>query len=141
MPLPILCIIPVVSFFFALNDMIPSSVSGIINFSVTIGKPIVFVSVWVRSPVFCTGRYSSTQELPVEYVWFCEQSTKWTCQKTVNYQQLASADVLPEDLNGSLLDQEVALVFIQENIVHFGGNPSKVLTIFVCYPQHVEHPI
>ncbi|KAF8123482.1 alpha beta-hydrolase [Boletus edulis] len=65
----------------------------IINQSVKIGKPIVFVSVNNRGNTFGF---------------------------------LASADVPPEDLNAGLLDQKAALVFTQENIARFGGDPSKV---------------
>ncbi|KAH0832898.1 Alpha/Beta hydrolase protein [Lanmaoa asiatica] len=72
--------------------MIRPSTLGIINSSVTIGKPIIFVSVNYRLNTFGF---------------------------------LASADVLPEDLNAGLLDQKAALVFIQENIACFGGDPSK----------------
>ncbi|KAJ7919389.1 alpha/beta-hydrolase [Mycena leptocephala] len=39
---------------------------------------------------------------------------------------LSSASVSPEDLNVGLLDQRQALVFVQENIRAFGGDPSKV---------------
>ncbi|KAF9231006.1 alpha beta-hydrolase [Melanogaster broomeanus] len=65
----------------------------IVNLSVTMGKPIIFVSVNYRLNTFGF---------------------------------LASADVPPGDLNAGLWDQRAALVFIQENIVQFGGDPSKV---------------
>ncbi|KIJ67043.1 hypothetical protein HYDPIDRAFT_109031 [Hydnomerulius pinastri MD-312] len=65
----------------------------IINLSVSMGKPITFVSMNYRLNSFGF---------------------------------LASADVPPEDLNAGFLDQKAALVFIQENIAQFGGDPSKV---------------
>ena len=76
-PLPIPRIILLVSFFFALSDVIPPSALGIINTSVTIGKPIVFVSVWVHRPIFRAGMYSFVQELSGEYIWLREQSKTW----------------------------------------------------------------
>ncbi|KAH7912797.1 alpha beta-hydrolase [Hygrophoropsis aurantiaca] len=65
----------------------------IVNLSVTIGKPIIFVSINYRLNTFGF---------------------------------LASADVLPEDLNAGFLDQRATLEYVQENIVKFGGDPSKV---------------
>ncbi|KJA16882.1 hypothetical protein HYPSUDRAFT_46927 [Hypholoma sublateritium FD-334 SS-4] len=65
----------------------------IIQRSVAVGKPIVFVSTNYRLNTFGF---------------------------------LASSSVPPEDLNMGLHDQRQALVFVQENIAAFGGDPSKV---------------
>ncbi|KAK0213967.1 alpha/beta-hydrolase [Armillaria fumosa] len=65
----------------------------IVNRSIAIGKPILFVSTNYRLNTFGF---------------------------------LSSANVPPEDLNAGLLDQRQALIFVQENIRAFGGDPSKV---------------
>ncbi|KAF9480015.1 alpha/beta-hydrolase [Pholiota conissans] len=65
----------------------------IIQRSIAIGKPIMFVSTNYRVNTFGF---------------------------------LASEHVPPEDLNMGLQDQRMALVFVQENIAAFGGDPAKV---------------
>ncbi|KAJ7454668.1 alpha/beta-hydrolase [Mycena latifolia] len=65
----------------------------IIQRSVEIGKPIVFVSMNYRLNTFGF---------------------------------LASADMLPDDLNAGLLDQRLALQLLQTNLKKFGGDPCKV---------------
>ena len=40
--------------------------------------------------------------------------------------QLASTHLPPEDLNAGLLDQNLALQFLQQNAKSFGGVPSKI---------------
>ncbi|KAF8637809.1 hypothetical protein AX16_010727 [Volvariella volvacea WC 439] len=65
----------------------------IIQRSVLVGKPLIFVSLNHRLNTFGF---------------------------------LASRHVPAEDLNAGLLDQRQALIFIQNNIAAFGGDPSKV---------------
>ncbi|KAG9314835.1 Alpha/Beta hydrolase protein [Chiua virens] len=96
-----------VSTFLILANTIPPPALGIINLSVRVGKPIIFVSMNYRLNTFGF---------------------------------LASANVPSEDLNAGLLDQKAALVFIQENIARFGGDPSKVLS-FPRDLYHTDSPI
>ncbi|KAJ7842778.1 alpha/beta-hydrolase [Mycena leptocephala] len=70
--------------------------------------PVLF---WIHGGAFTSGSASSPQYDP----------TGLTENK-----QLSSASVAPQDLNAGLLDQRQALVFVQENIRAFGGDPSKV---------------
>ncbi|KAI0756254.1 alpha/beta-hydrolase [Daedaleopsis nitida] len=65
----------------------------LIQRSLAIGKPIIFVSVNYRVNTFGF---------------------------------LASRFVPPEDLNAGLQDQRAALTFLQDNLVAFGGDPTKV---------------
>ncbi|KAJ7116492.1 alpha/beta-hydrolase [Mycena epipterygia] len=65
----------------------------LIQRSVAIGKPIIFVSMNYRLNTF-------------------------------GY--LASASMLPQDLNAGLLDQRVALQVLNQNLNAFGGDPSMV---------------
>ncbi|KAF9234218.1 Alpha/Beta hydrolase protein [Melanogaster broomeanus] len=84
--------LPVMVWFYGGAFMIGFGFHRIVNLSVTMGKPIIFVSVNYRLNTFGF---------------------------------LASADVPPGDLNTGLWDQRAALVFTQENIVQFEGDPSK----------------
>ncbi|KAJ7037859.1 alpha/beta-hydrolase [Mycena alexandri] len=70
-----------------------SDPTHLIHRSVTINKPIMFVSTNYRLNTFGF---------------------------------LASTTVAPEDLNAGLLDQRLALEFVQNHIEAFGGDPSKV---------------
>ncbi|PSS29745.1 hypothetical protein PHLCEN_2v2893 [Hermanssonia centrifuga] len=71
--------------------------------SVTIGKPIMFISVNYRVNTF----------------GFLPRLVK-------HEPQLASSHVPTEDLNAGLLDQRAALTFLQDNIGMFGGDPAKL---------------
>ncbi|KAJ8489666.1 hypothetical protein ONZ45_g13493 [Pleurotus djamor] len=71
----------------------PDSTLGILQRSVSIGKPILFASINYRLNTFGF---------------------------------LASSSMDSKDLNAGLLDQRVALDFLQDNLAAFGGDPRKV---------------
>ncbi|KAG6895346.1 hypothetical protein C0992_001719, partial [Termitomyces sp. T32_za158] len=81
----------------------------IIQRSVTNQRPILFVSMYVPP----------------------ESTTLKVDLRNSNYRLntfgfLSSASVAPEDLDAGLLDQRLALEFVQDNIAAFGGDPDKV---------------
>ncbi|KAG6877442.1 hypothetical protein C0993_007250 [Termitomyces sp. T159_Od127] len=84
---------------------------GIIQRSVTTQRPIVFVSMYV-----CPQNPSARRTHP----------GKRRNYRVNTFGFLASASVAPEDLNAGLLDQRLALEFVQDNIAAFGGDPDKV---------------
>ncbi|KAG6843324.1 hypothetical protein H0H87_005837, partial [Tephrocybe sp. NHM501043] len=81
----------------------------IIQRSVANRHPIVFVSMYV---------------LALTHLPFTQASTRNYRLNTFGF--LSSAHVPPEDLNAGLLDQRMALEFVQKNIRTFGGDPDKV---------------
>ncbi|CAL1694187.1 unnamed protein product [Somion occarium] len=83
----------------------------IIQRSVPVGKPIVFVSMWVRfGHVF------------LDHAKFVLGSN----YRLNTFGFLSTSHLAPQDLNAGLHDQRMAFEFIQNNIAMFGGDPSKV---------------
>ncbi|KAF7365209.1 Carboxylic ester hydrolase [Mycena venus] len=88
--------------------------------------PVLF---WIHGGGYITG--SGSYRNPIPLLQRSVALNKPMIFVTANYRLntfgfLSSASVAPEDLNAGLLDQRQALVFVQENIRAFGGDPSKV---------------
>ncbi|KAG9314836.1 alpha beta-hydrolase [Chiua virens] len=89
------------------------------------------VMVWFHGGAYTTGASSDPGYDPTRIINLSVTNGKPIIFVSINYRLntfgfLASADIPPEDLNAGLLDQRAALVFIQKNIAHFDGDPSKV---------------
>ncbi|KAH7928068.1 alpha beta-hydrolase [Leucogyrophana mollusca] len=89
------------------------------------------VMVWVYGGGFNTGSASNPSTDPTRIINLSVSMGKPIVFVSMNYRLntfgfLASSDVLPEDLNAGFLDQRAALVYVQENIAKFGGDPSMV---------------
>ncbi|KAJ6468358.1 alpha/beta-hydrolase [Mycena sanguinolenta] len=92
------------------------------------GLPVLF---WIHGGAYTTGAASDPQYDPTFILQRSVATNKPIIFVSTNYRVnsfgfLASASVAPQDLNAGLLDQRQALVFVQENIKAFGGDPSKV---------------
>ncbi|PBK67647.1 alpha/beta-hydrolase [Armillaria solidipes] len=92
------------------------------------GLPVLF---WIHGGAYTNGAASSPAYDPTRILNRSIEIGKPILFVSTNYRLntfgfLSSANVPPEDLNAGLLDQRQALMFVQENIHAFGGDPSKV---------------
>ncbi|KAG6901606.1 hypothetical protein C0995_010014 [Termitomyces sp. Mi166 len=88
-----------------------------------LGAPIAEDCLFLN--VFRPNGTSSAAGLPV-LVWIHGGQYTSGNYRVNTFGFLASASVAPEDLNAGLLDQRLALEFVQDNIAAFGGDPDKV---------------
>ncbi|KAF7330246.1 Carboxylic ester hydrolase [Mycena venus] len=98
------------------------------NTQANAGLPVLF---WIHGGAYTTGAASNPQFDPTQILQRSVALDKPIIFVSTNYRVntfgfLSSASVAPGDLNVGLLDQRQALVFVQENIRAFGGDPSKV---------------
>ncbi|KAF9007551.1 alpha/beta-hydrolase [Cyathus striatus] len=90
--------------------------------------PILF---WIHGGAFTSGASSDPGSDPTEIIQRSVERGKPIMFVSTNYRLntfgfLASSSMAPQDLNAGLLDQQQALIFVQDNIAAFGGDPSKV---------------
>ncbi|KAG6816645.1 hypothetical protein H0H87_004391 [Tephrocybe sp. NHM501043] len=89
------------------------------------------VLVWIHGGAYTTGAASEAQYDPTRIIQRSVTNRHPIVFVSINYRLntfgfLSSSHVPPEDLNAGLLDQRMALEFVQENIRAFGGDPDKV---------------
>ncbi|KAH9481758.1 putative secreted lipase [Psilocybe cubensis] len=89
------------------------------------------VMVWLHGGAYTINAASNPQYDPSDFIQRSIAIGKPIVFVSSNYRLntfgfLASADMPPEDLNAGLLDQRIALEFVQDNIAAFGGDPEKV---------------
>ncbi|KAF9468185.1 alpha/beta-hydrolase [Collybia nuda] len=90
--------------------------------------PVLF---WMHGGAYTIGAASQPQYDPTRIIQRSVAINKPIIFVSTNYRVntfgfLSSASVSPKDLNAGLLDQRQAMVFVQDNIAAFGGDPSKV---------------
>ncbi|PPR05964.1 hypothetical protein CVT24_004628 [Panaeolus cyanescens] len=90
--------------------------------------PVLF---WIHGGAWTTQASSEVSNDPTTIIQQSVQRGKPIIFVSINYRLntfgfLASRDVPPKDLNAGLLDQTLALNFVQDNIAAFGGDPTKV---------------
>ncbi|KAK7686724.1 hypothetical protein QCA50_010324 [Cerrena zonata] len=89
------------------------------------------VLVWFYGGAFMQGTASTNSTDPTRIIQRSVATGKPIMFVSVNYRVntfgfLSSSHVAPEDLNAGLHDQRMALMFVQDNIAAFGGDPAKV---------------
>lgn len=92
------------------------------------GLPVL---VWIHGGAYTNGAASMAAYDPTRIIQRSVTNGKPIIFVSTNYRLntfgfLSSASVLPQDLNAGLLDQRQALIFVQQNIAAFGGDPAKV---------------
>ncbi|KAF8969134.1 alpha/beta-hydrolase [Flammula alnicola] len=98
------------------------------NISKDAKLPVLF---WIHGGAFTSNSGSTPSTDPTAIINRSVELGKPIIVVSTNYRLntfgfLASSSVPAEDLNMGLLDQRQALVFVQENIAAFGGDPAKV---------------
>ncbi|KAF5349783.1 hypothetical protein D9758_010228 [Tetrapyrgos nigripes] len=89
------------------------------------------VLLWIHGGQYTTGAASNPLYEPSQILARSVAINKPILFVSINYRVntfgfLASSLMAPEDLNAGLLDQQLAMQFVNENIKAFGGDPSKV---------------
>ncbi|KAG6885766.1 hypothetical protein C0992_004909 [Termitomyces sp. T32_za158] len=89
------------------------------------------VLVWIHGGQYTSGAASDPLYDPTRIIQRSVTTQRPVLFVSINYRLntfgfLSSASVAPEDLNAGLLDQRLALEFVQDNIAAFGGDPNKV---------------
>ncbi|KAF8150884.1 alpha/beta-hydrolase [Crassisporium funariophilum] len=90
--------------------------------------PVLF---WIHGGAFTSNSGSNPGADPTEIIQRSVEVGKPIIVVATNYRVntfgfLSSASMDPKDLNAGLQDQRQSLIFVQDNIAAFGGDPAKV---------------
>ncbi|KAF5379781.1 hypothetical protein D9615_005704 [Tricholomella constricta] len=97
----------------------------------TSSKASLPVLVWIHGGAYNVGAASLAAYDPTRIIQRSVLNGRPIVFVSINYRVntfgfLSSASIPPQDLNAGLLDQRQALMFVQQNIKAFGGDPAKV---------------